>query len=298
MWTQEEVGQLRQEMAETIRKLEASDAELIDLRTRTGVAGSLGEQLAELRQLRVELDEKTDWLKSECAAQEKRGSAESGSPCGDPDTSSSGNATGFTEAVVYPRSSLTRELGLQREKCLELGTALAAKQAELARAWSEAQKAADIIAQLKEERHEVGSRLEASEAKVNELRASYEAVEARVASLSVAQRDKGWPCATTVQEVHINCREARWVEESHSPDSENVDGETTCSGVGLVGCDVEEPLTDRCSAAAALPAADSTPAATTGSPTASPDSTHVTLGNAGVTILPSDAKVRQRISFL
>lgn len=82
---------------------------------------------------------------TECEAQERSGSGDDVAAPGSLDASAEAPAP----VVVYERTSLSRDLALSREKCLELGTALASKEAELARAWSEAQRAADIIAAVR-----------------------------------------------------------------------------------------------------------------------------------------------------
>mmetsp|Transcript_10097 Transcript_10097/g.25845 ORF Transcript_10097/g.25845 Transcript_10097/m.25845 type:complete len:407 (+) Transcript_10097:981-2201(+) len=147
---------------------------------------------------------------TECEAQERSGSGDDVAAPGSPDASAEAPAP----VVVYERTSLSRDLALSREKCLELGTALASKEAELARAWSEAQRAADIIAAVKEERHEVGRRLAASEARVAALQASYTAVEGRLAELLAGQEGK-----PSVREVHVRCTGARWAAADKSSPS-------------------------------------------------------------------------------
>eukprot|EP00873_Tetraselmis_striata_P029829 jgi/Tetstr1/450093/TSEL_037139.t2 len=203
---QGEVERLAGELEDVTEQLSASNAELAGLRAQ----GDLTSQLSELRQLRLELDEKTEWLKTECEAQERSGSGDDVAAPGSPDASAEAPAP----VVVYERTSLSRDLALSREKCLELGTALASKEAELARAWSEAQRAADIIAAVKEERHEVGRRLAASEARVAALQASYTAVEGRLAELLAGQEGK-----PSVREVHVRCTGARWAAADKSSPS-------------------------------------------------------------------------------
>lgn len=114
--------------------LEEARAQLCDAASNEGSAG-LAEQLKELRHLRMELDEKAEALQAECRAHEV-----SVTSAAEPPKAAEGTANA---------EALGRELALAREKGLELSSALAAKEAEATRSYSEAQRAAQIISKVR-----------------------------------------------------------------------------------------------------------------------------------------------------